>query len=91
MKVSIEMPRHELSDEQTEERARVVKDILARGKKAVFARPHRIIDATVRKVVTEWVPNIDEETRMYDIKASESNGSTEWIALWDATYTITEE
>lgn len=84
-------PHVELSDKEVNERAEKVKDILSRGKKAIFTRPHRMLSGDVRKVVTEWNVNIDEDIGLYDIEASESNGSTSWIALWDASYTITEE
>jgi len=76
-----------------EERAKFVQDILARGKKAVFTRPHYCLDnCDVIKKVTEWKADINEEKGMYDIFASECvNASTPWICLFDRTYTITEE
>ena len=86
----ISHPSEELSDEETNARAELVQDILRRGKYAVFTRPNRITRNPVVKVVTEWKPTIDEATRQYDIEASQSNGSTPSIALWDPSYTITE-
>lgn len=82
-----------LENELIEERKAIVLDILSRGKKAVFKRCHSIYDdVQVIKKVTEWKADIDEETGMYDIYASEcENASTPWIALWDSRYIISEE
>jgi len=75
------------------ERTKLVQDILARGKKAVFTRPHYCLDnCDVIKKVTEWKADIDEKTGQFDIFASEcKNASTPWVAIWDRSYTITEE
>lgn len=61
-----------------------IKEILSRGKIAVFTRPHSIIPSiTVVKKVAEWKQ--DDETE--DLISL--NGS--YIAYWAKEYTITEE
>jgi len=86
--VQAEGPEAELTDEQTEERAELVKAIVERGGTAVFTRPHRIIpDVTVTRKVSKWKPDIDRSTRMFDIEADDGSS----IALWDASYIVTEK
>jgi len=81
-------PESELSDEKTLELAERVQSSLREGRTLVFTRAHRLIDGVeVRREVSEWRPDRDDQTRKFDIGADDGSA----IALWDPTYTITEK
>lgn len=80
--LQIEYP--ECDEDEEFEKAVVarVRDIIARGKIAVFTRPHRILGSyLVVKRVTN--PELDE---LGDLESD--NG---YVAPWDKTYTLTEK
>lgn len=70
-----------------------VKSILAKGKVAVFKRPHQeFLNLYVTKKVSKWDPRFYPEYGVYDIWAQEcENASTAGVNLLDHTYTLTEE
>ena len=76
-----------------QQRINQVKDILNRGKTAVFTRSwDHCSDMDVVKKVTKWEPEFDESIGLYDIKASEGiNTSTLWVCLGRRDYQLTEE
>ena len=69
------------SKEYEEKVLKQVQDILARGKVAVFTRPHRIINTTVVKRVSKFVRN----------ECGDLESDCGWVAPWSEEYTVTEE
>ena len=74
------------------ERTPIVKSILARGKTAVFTRPHQLFrDMTVVKKVHQWEVE-SEVPGQFDLEATFADtGAPTAVALWDHNYVITEE
>ena len=89
MGVTIALPKDdgEFPENSPELRARtdLVRQALEDGYAVLCERENRISGDRVRKLLTEW----DEAPDCEDLKASWYEGSTPWVALWDATYKIT--
>ena len=86
------MTRIEIEEELIKARTPIVKDILARGKTAVFTRPHQLYpDITVVKKVHQWKVE-SEVPGQFDLEATFADtGAPAAVALWDHNYVITEE
>lgn len=74
------------------ERTPIVKAILARGKTAVFTRPHQLFrDMTVVKKVHQWEVE-SEVPGQFDLETTfADSGAPTAVALGDHNYVITEE